>query len=93
MTHGGQEHGPGWRDSSKAVIDALAEAATKGVVVVRSSHVGTGYTNRNAEVNDDQLGFVASMDLNPQKARILTQLLIAGGVTEPGSVQQAFEQR
>ncbi len=85
--------GVGDGNSSKAVIDALAEAAKKGVLVVRSSRVGTGYTNRNAEVNDDQLGFVASMDLNPQKARILTQLLIASGVTEPGSVQQAFEQR
>ena len=46
--------------------------------------------NRNVEVNDDSLGLVVSFDLNPQKARILTQLLIANGVTDPQSVQKAF---
>ena len=40
-------------------------------VVVRSTRVGSGFTNRNAEVNDDELGFVASLDLSPQKARVL----------------------
>ena len=85
--------GVGDGNSSKPVIDALAAAAKRGVVVVRSSRVPTGFTNRNAEVNDDQLGFSASLDLNPQKARILTQLLIANGVSDPKSVQEAFEAR
>lgn len=85
--------GVGDGNSSKPAIDALAAAAKRGIVIVRSSRVPTGYTNRNAEVNDDQLGFSVSLDLNPQKARILTQLLIAGGVSDPKSVQQAFEAR
>jgi len=85
--------GVGDGNSSKAVIDALAAAAKKGVLVVRSSRVPTGFTNRNVEVNDDQLGFAASLDLNPQKARILLQLLIANGVTDPKKVQEAFAER
>ncbi len=53
----------------KAVFDALAKAR---VVVVRSSRVPTGYTTRNAEVDDSLYGFVASERLNPQKARVLS---------------------
>jgi len=85
--------GVGDGNSSKAVIDALAAAAKNGVLVVRSSRVPTGFTNRNVEVNDDQLGFAASLDLNPQKARILLQLLIANGVTDSVKVQEAFANR
>lgn len=85
--------GVGDGNSSKAVIDALEAAAKNGVVVVRSSRVPTGFTNRNSEVNDDKLGFAASLDLNPQKARILTQLLITAGISDPKKVQEAFEMR
>jgi L-asparaginase len=85
--------GVGDGNSSKAVIDALAAAAKKGVLVVRSSRVPTGFTNRNVEVNDDELGFSVSLDLNPQKARILLQLLIANAVTDPAKVQDAFASR
>ena len=46
--------------------------------------------NRNVEVDDDKSGFVASLDLNPEKARLLTQLLIANGITSPAQVQAAF---
>jgi L-asparaginase len=41
---------------------------------VRSTRVGSGFVNRNVEVNDDRSGIVVSLDLNPQKARVLTQL-------------------
>jgi L-asparaginase len=68
----------------------MERAAKMGVVVVRSTRVGTGFVNRNVEVDDDKSGFVASLDLNPQKARLLTQLLIANGITAPGKVQAAF---
>ena len=85
--------GVGNGNTSRAALDALAEAAKKGVLVVRSSRVGTGYTHRNAEVDDDKLGFAAALDLNPQKARILLQLLVANGTTEIKSVQEAFEMR
>jgi len=82
--------GVGDGNSSKAAIDALAAAVKQGVVVVRSSRVGSGFVNRNVEVNDDELGFAVSLDLNPQKARVLLELLIANGITEPKAVQQAF---
>ena len=46
-------------------------AATKGVVVVRSSRVRSGVTRRNVDIDDDQLGFVVSGELSPQKAGLL----------------------
>ncbi|NEU96186.1 type II asparaginase [Bradyrhizobium sp. UFLA 03-164] len=84
--------GVGDGNSSKGAIDALAAAAKQGVVVVRSTRVGSGYVNRNVEVEDDKLGFAVSLDLNPQKARVLLELLIANGITDPKAVQQAFAQ-
>lgn len=75
---------------SKAALAAMERAAKMGIVVVRSSRVGSGFVNRNVETDDDKSGFVASLDLNPQKARVLTQLLIANGITTPTKVQQAF---
>ena len=82
--------GVGDGNGSKAAVDALAKAATQGVVVVRASRVGSGYVNRDVEVDDDKLGFAVALDLNPQKARVLCQLLIANGVTDPKAVQAAF---
>jgi L-asparaginase len=68
--------GVGNGNMNKASIDAAANAVKKGVVVVRSTRVATGTVGRNVEVNDDQLGFVASDELNPQKARILLSLAL-----------------
>jgi L-asparaginase len=82
--------GVGDGNTSKEAIEALAAAAKAGVLVVRSTRVGSGFVNRNVEVNDDTLGFAVSLDLNPQKARILLQLLIANGTTDPKAIQQAF---
>ncbi|MCW3476161.1 asparaginase [Limobrevibacterium gyesilva] len=82
--------GVGDGNGSQAAIDALATAAKQGVLVVRASRVGSGFVNRNVEVDDDKLGFVAALDLNPQKARVLSQLLIANGVTDPKQAQDAF---
>jgi L-asparaginase len=45
-------------------------------VIVRSSRVATGTVGRNVEVNDDEMNFVASDELNPQKARILLMLAL-----------------
>jgi len=42
---------------------------------VRSSRVALGTVGRNVEINDDQLGFVASDELNPQ-SRILLSLAL-----------------
>jgi L-asparaginase len=61
---------------NKVSLEAAAKAAKSGVVVVRSSRVATGSVGRNVEVNDDEMGFVASDELNPQKARILLTLAL-----------------
>lgn len=58
------------------VRPALSAARAKGVVIVRSSRVGQGILARNGEANDDQLDFVVSDTLSPQKARILLMLAL-----------------
>jgi L-asparaginase len=68
--------GVGNGNMNQASVDAAARAAKKGVVVVRSSRVPTGMVGRNVEVKDDELGFVASDELNPQKSRILLMLAL-----------------
>ena len=68
--------GVGNGNMNKASVDAAASAVKKGVIVVRSTRVATGSVGRNVEVNDDELGFVASDELNPQKARILLSLAL-----------------
>ena len=68
--------GVGNGNMNKASLDAAANAVKKGVVVVRSTRVATGNVGRNVEVNDDEAGFIASDELNPQKARILLSLAL-----------------
>jgi L-asparaginase len=68
--------GVGNGNMNKASVDAAAKVVKQGVVVVRSSRVPTGLIGRNVEVKDDELGFVASNELNPQKARILLSLAL-----------------
>jgi len=68
--------GVGNGNMTKEGLDALAAAAKKGVVCVRSSRVVTGRVGRNVEVDDDKLSLVASDDLNPQKARVLLRLAL-----------------
>ena len=53
---------------------AVKAAVSKGVVVVRSSRVNGWIIRRNIEVNDDEIGTVASQELTPSKARVLLQL-------------------
>ena len=57
--------------------------------MVRSSRVPTGSVGRNVEVEDDKLGFVASDELNPQKARILLSLALLKKRT-PDEIQKLF---
>ena len=68
--------GVGNGNMNKASLDAAVNAVKKGVVVVRSSRVPTGNVGRNVEVNDDELGLIASDELNPQKARLLLALAL-----------------
>jgi L-asparaginase len=81
--------GVGNGNMTKAAVDAAANAVKKGVVVVRSSRVATGNVGRNVELNDDQLGFIASDELNPQKARILLSLALLTPHT-PAQLQAMF---
>ena len=81
--------GVGNGNMNKASLDAAARAAKKGVVVVRSSRVATGSVGRNVEVNDDELGLVASDELNPQKARILLSLALLKQ-RSPQDIQKLF---
>lgn len=57
-------------------VEAVKQVIAQGVVVVRSSRTNGGIIRRNIELNDDQLGTVASMELNPGKARALLQLAL-----------------
>jgi L-asparaginase len=68
--------GVGNGNMNEVSLRAAANAAKRGVVVVRSSRVVTGTVGRNVEVNDDEMNFVASDELNPQKARILLMLAL-----------------
>lgn len=63
--------GVGDGNMNRVSLRAAANAGKKGVLVVRSRRVVTGTVGRNVEVNDDEMNFVASDELNPQKARIL----------------------
>ena len=68
--------GVGNGNMNQASLQAAANAAKKGVVVVRSSRVVTGTVGRNVEVNDDAMDLVASDELNPQKSRVLLMLAL-----------------
>ena len=81
--------GVGNGNMNKASVDAAARAVKQGVVVVRSSRVVTGTVGRNVEVKDDELGFVASDELNPQKSRILLSLALLK-THSPEEIQQMF---
>jgi L-asparaginase len=67
--------------------NALAQAVKEGVIVARTSRVGSGRTNLHGEVDDEKLGFIVTDDLNAQKARILLML----GLTKINTKQQLQE--
>jgi L-asparaginase len=71
-------------------LDAVKRAIAKGVVVVRSSRVGEGIVRRNIEVDDDKTGTVASMELNPAKARVLLKLALTQ-TSDPKKIQEYFD--
>ncbi len=82
--------GVGDGNASAAALTALKEAVHDGLIVVRASRGWNGMVKRSVEIDDDASGFVVSPGLNPQKSRILTQLLIADGITTPDEVQKSF---
>jgi L-asparaginase len=83
--------GVGNGNMTATALDALSAQAKKGVVGVRSSRVTTGQVGRNVEVNDDKMGTVASLGLNPQKARVLLRLALLK-TSDPKTIQQYFDE-
>ena len=83
--------GVGEGNMPELVRQELAVLAQGGIAVVRASRTDEGLVDREAE--DDAKGFVAARALNPQKARILLQLLLANGTSDPVAIQQAFDGR
>jgi L-asparaginase len=79
--------GVGDGNTTDAGIAALERAAKQGVAVVRCSRTSAGVADRNIEVNDDKLGFIAGMELNAQKARVLLML----GLTKTTDVKKLQE--
>jgi len=82
--------GVGNGNLTQAAVNALAAQAKKGVVCVRASRVTVGRVERNVELDDDKLGFVASLDKNPQKARVLLRLALLKS-SSAADVQQKFK--
>jgi L-asparaginase len=83
--------GVGNGNMTEVALKALGAQAKKGIVCVRSSRVATGRVGRNVEVDDDQYGFVASLDLNPQKSRVLLRLALTK-TKDPKQIQRYFDQ-
>jgi L-asparaginase len=83
--------GVGDGNMTKEALDALAQAADKGIAVVRSTRLHEGMVMRNAEVKDNELGFVAAGELNPPKSRVLLALALTR-TKDPGRIQKMFRQ-
>jgi L-asparaginase len=84
-------------DTSPDLIDAatgpalaaVKKAVGSGVVVVRSTRVTSGAVGRNVEVNDDEVGTIASSELNPARARVLLKLALLK-TSDAAQIQQYF---
>ena len=72
-----------------SALEALGEAVKAGVVVVRGSRVSSGETTLNGEVDDGKYGFLASDNLNAQKARVLLMLALTQ-TTDKAKIQELF---
>lgn len=81
--------GSGMGSIHEGVEAALAEAAERSVVVVRSSRTGSGLVTAGLE-RWQQAGFLHADNLNPQKARLLLQLALTK-TKERSKVQACFD--
>ena len=84
--------GTGNGSVSARVVPTLRKLHDQGIQIIRSSRVnGGGFVVRNAEQPDDEYGWVAAHDLNPQKARILMAVALATQPkASPASLQRLF---
>jgi L-asparaginase len=83
--------GVGNGNASAPLLAALERASKSGVIVVRASRTGRGVVNRNMEVDDDGLGWIAARWLTPQKARLLLQLALLR-TRDAGEIQRFFDE-
>lgn len=60
----------------KDVFPIAEKAQQNGIQIVRASRCPTGPTCLNGEVDDEKYHFVAALNLNPQKARVLLMLAL-----------------
>lgn len=74
----------------KNIFGKLEEARQQGMMVVRSSRVPTGPTTLDAEIDDTKYQFIASQELNPQKARVLLMLALTM-TNDWKTIQQYFD--
>jgi L-asparaginase len=75
----------------QSMLQALADAVSQGVAIVRASRVGSGHVMHNGAAADDALGFISAGSLNPYKARVLLMLALAAGGTGPVALQKVFD--
>jgi L-asparaginase len=81
--------GVGNGNMTDAAVKSLANAVKKGVICVRASRVPSGYIDRNVELDDDALGFLASYQLSPQKSRVLLKVALLK-TKDAKTIQQYF---
>ncbi|GMM93220.1 asparaginase [Qipengyuania sp. MTN3-11] len=81
--------GVGEGNMPEPVRGKLAALAAQGLAVVRASRVDEGLVDR--EPDDESNRFVAARAFNPQKARLLLQLLLANGRRDPAAIQAGFD--
>ncbi|GAA8727008.1 type II asparaginase [Helicobacter pylori] len=80
--------GVGNGNVSAGFLKAMQEASQMGVVIVRSSRVGSGEIT-SGEIDDK--AFITSDNLNPQKARVLLQLALTK-TNDKEKIQEMFEE-
>ncbi|MGL2408837.1 type II asparaginase [Helicobacter pylori] len=80
--------GVGNGNVSAGFLKAMQEASEMGVVIVRSSRVGSGEISLG-EIDDK--AFITSDNLNPQKARVLLQLALTK-TNDKAKIQEMFEE-
>lgn len=80
--------GVGNGNVSAGFLKAMQEASQMGVVIVRSSRVGSGEIT-SGEIDDR--AFITSDNLNPQKARVLLQLALTK-TNDKTKIQEMFEE-
>ena len=79
--------GIGHGNAPAPLLATLKVMADAGITIVCATRIGDGLVDTNREVSDETRGLLVARDLNPQKSRILLQLLLATGSTirVPGS--------